>query len=329
MLANDTDPDAGDKLQARLVTGVTNGTLLLNSTGAFTYTPHGPGIDTFVYHVLDSTGAVSNDATVTIYVTGPPGPPVAGNDLYQVQQGRELNVTAPGVLDDDFSPNPRLSLTALLQRDASKGTLLLHPDGSFLYTPVAGYTGVDRFSYVVRDSEGRVSHLADVGITITGGGPATATVGATSPPAGAVLTGPTHFTATLTAPAGETVTSWTVSYRRPGDANPVQIASGSGTAVAADFDPTTVRNGTYEIAIRAVTSGGGIVVSTTGVSVEGDYKPGRYTTTYRDVAVNSANIPIDLLRTYDSADKTAGDFGVGWSLGLANFRVDTNGPLGN
>jgi YD repeat-containing protein len=35
------------------------------------------------------------------------------------------------------------------------------------------------------------------------------------------------------------------------------------------------------------------------------------------------------LRTYDNADKTAGDFGVGWSLGLANFRVDTNGPLGN
>ncbi|HEX4980968.1 MAG TPA: RHS repeat-associated core domain-containing protein, partial [Ilumatobacteraceae bacterium] len=50
--------------------------------------------------------------------------------------------------------------------------------------------------------------------------------------------------------------------------------------------------------------------------------------TYRDVALNSANIPIELLRTYDSTNKTAGDLGVGWSLELANFRIDTNGPLG-
>src|SRR5262249_53045654 len=69
VLGNDTDPDPGDKLQARLVRGVGNGTLLLNSSGAFTYTPHGPGIDTFVYHVLDRSGAVSNDVTVTIFVT--------------------------------------------------------------------------------------------------------------------------------------------------------------------------------------------------------------------------------------------------------------------
>jgi hypothetical protein len=97
--------------------------------------------------------------------------------------------------------------------------------------------------------------------------------------------------------------------------------------LAADFDPTTVRDGTYDIVIRAVTSGGGILVSETGVSVDGRYKPGRYSTTYRDVAANSANIPIDLLRTYDSTNKTSGDLGVGWSLQLANFRVDTNGPL--
>src|SRR5262249_25003648 len=149
------------------------------------------------------------------------------------------------------------------------------------------------------------------------------------PADGARITGPTHFTATLVPPAGETVTSWTVSYRQPGDASPVQLAIGSGTAVAADFDPTTLHHGTYEIGIRALTPGGGISVNQIAVSVEGSYKPGRYVTTFRDVAVNSADIPIDLLRTYDSADKTVGDFGVGWHLELARFRVDTNGALGS
>jgi len=328
ILANDSDPDPGDSIQARLVRGVTNGNLLLKSSGEFTYTPHGPGIDTFTYHAIDRAGLVSDDVTVTITVSGPPGPPIVGNDLYEVQQGRELDVAAPGVLEDDFSPNPTLVLTAILQGDVARGTLRLRPNGSFTYTPAPGFTGIDQFSYLVRDSEGRVSPVANVGITVTGGGPPTAVVTDISPAAGSRITQPTHVSATLAAPPGETVTSWTLSFRRPGDSGLTQLATGTGTAVAGEFDPTLVRNGTYAIVIRAVTSGGGILVNETGVGVEGSYKPGRYATTYLDVAVNSSDIPIDLLRTYDSADKTLGDFGVGWRLELANFRIDTNGPLG-
>ncbi len=37
---------------------------------------------------------------------------------------------------------------------------------------------------------------------------------------------------------------------------------------------------------------------------------------------------MQVLRNYDSFDKSVGDFGVGWTLELANFRVTTNGPLG-
>ncbi len=328
ILDNDVDPDSGEVLQAHLVSGVGNGRLLLNGNGSFTYVPNGPGIDAFTYRVVDAAGATSNVATVTIYVTGPSGPPIVGNDLFEVQRGRELSIAAPGVLTNDTSPNPRLGLTVQLQRDAAKGTLRLQPDGSFVYTPLPGYTGIDQFSYTVRDSEGRVSAEAHVGITVTAGGPPTATVGATSPADGSTVLGPTSFTATLVPPAGESVTEWSVSYHHPGDPVLVPLASGSGNAVTAEFDPTLVENGTYAIVVRAVTSNGGVLVTETGVVVEGDYKPGRYTTTYRDVALNSTNIPIELLRTYDSIDKSSGDLGVGWTLELANFRVESNGALG-
>ena len=328
VLTNDSDQDTGDRIQARLVRGVTNGNLLLYGTGAFTYTPHGAGIDTFVYHLVDRAGLVSNDVTVTLVVSGPPGPPIVGNNLYEVQQGRELTVGTPGVLANDYSPNPRLALSVLLQRDAAKGSLVLQTDGSFVYTPLAGYTGIDQFSYVVRDSQGRVSQEGRVGITVTAGGPQTATIGSPTPADGSVVTGPTRFTATLVPPAGESVSDWTVSYRQPGGATLIPLGSGSGTDVAANFDPTLVRNGTYSIVVRAVTSGGGVLVSETGLIVDGDYKPGRYTTTYRDAAVNSANIPIDLLRSYDSTDKAGGDFGPGWSLAVGGFKVESNGPLG-
>ena len=198
-----------------------------------------------------------------------------------------------------------------------------------MYTPLPGYTGIDQFSYTVRDAEGRVSPEARVGITVTAGGPATATVGATSPADGAddPRTDARSPPRSSRRPARRSP-SGPCRTGDPASSTLVPLATGTGTAVAADFDPTLVRNGTYAIVIRAVTSGGGVLVNETGVSVEGEYKPGRYTTTFRDVAVNSANIPIELFRTYDSTNKAAGELGAGWSLELANFRVESNGPLG-
>ncbi len=68
VLANDTDAD-GDSLSAVLVGGPSNGTLILNPDGLFTYTPNGgfTGADTFSYKVTDGT-VDSNVATVAITV---------------------------------------------------------------------------------------------------------------------------------------------------------------------------------------------------------------------------------------------------------------------
>lgn len=68
----DSDPD-GDPLTVSLVTGVANGTLSLQATGAFTYTPNAGyvGTDTFVYRLEDGQGGMDN-ATVTITVTNQP-----------------------------------------------------------------------------------------------------------------------------------------------------------------------------------------------------------------------------------------------------------------
>ena len=68
VLANDTDVN-GDPLTAVLVTNVSRGTLALNATGSFTYTPawNFTGMVTFTYKAWDGT-AFSNVATVTIRV---------------------------------------------------------------------------------------------------------------------------------------------------------------------------------------------------------------------------------------------------------------------
>jgi serralysin len=73
VLANDTDAN-GDALSAHLVSTTAHGSLVLNASGSFTYTPVAGyvGADSFIYTAFDGT-AESNAATVTITVAAPKG----------------------------------------------------------------------------------------------------------------------------------------------------------------------------------------------------------------------------------------------------------------
>lgn len=165
----------------------------------------------------------------------------------------------------------------------------------------------------------------------TTGGP---TVGPIAPADGTVVTAPVLLATALTPPAGEAVASWRMSAARVDAPGETTLAAGPGgaadetVAISAPFDPTLLPNGSYWITVRTTASGGGTSVATFSLIVDGNLKLGRYQTTYQDLSVPIGGIPLQVLRTYDSFDKAVGDFGVGWNLELANFRVMTNGPLG-
>ena len=78
-----------------------------------------------------------------------PGPK-ANDDSYSTVAGATLTVDAPGVLanDSDTDADP---LLAKLVSGPSHGTLTLYVDGSFDYTPNAGYAGADSFTYKAFD----------------------------------------------------------------------------------------------------------------------------------------------------------------------------------
>ena len=179
--------------------------------------------------------------------------------------------------------------------------------------------------------------VTPVGPTSGGGGGGTTggpTVGPLSPADGTVVTAPVLLATALTPPAGEAVASWRIGATRVDAPGETTLASGPGgvadevVAVSAPFDPTVLPNGIYRISVRTTASGGGTSVATTSLIVDGNLKLGRYQVTYQDLSVPVGGIPLQVLRTYDSFDKSVGDFGVGWNLELANFRVLTNGPLG-
>jgi len=79
-------------------------------------------------------------------------PPVANNDSYSVNANTTLTVPAPGVLANDTDQNGD-SLTAVLVGNVSHGTLQLHGDGSFTYTPANKFSGTDGFVYKANDGK--------------------------------------------------------------------------------------------------------------------------------------------------------------------------------
>ena len=65
------------------------------------------------------------------------------------------------MLANDSDPNPGATLTAILVSNPSHGTVTLNSDGSFTYTPTAGYAGTDSFTYEANNGQAN-SNVATV-----------------------------------------------------------------------------------------------------------------------------------------------------------------------
>ncbi len=184
VLANDTDADLadGDVLTVTDYTQPANGTVVLNPTGTFTYTPAAnyTGTDTFTYTVSDEAspwhlhrmtglfvrGGHTSTTTVTVTVTPVNDAPVANPDTYTTPEDTALTISIPnGVNGNDSDPDDDTALTTTIVTPPGNGSLDLNPDGTFTYTPDADFHGTDTFTY--RASDGTLSDTATVTITVT------------------------------------------------------------------------------------------------------------------------------------------------------------------
>lgn len=145
--------DRPGALTAVLEDGPAHGTLTLSSNGRVVYRPATNffGTDTFTYRAI-SGAARSRPAMVTITVRPVTDAPSAGDDSYTVNGNGSISVPAAGVLANDTDPSS-LPLTAVLSLAPDFGTLSLQADGSFTYTPNAGFEGVDVFYYTANNGQ--------------------------------------------------------------------------------------------------------------------------------------------------------------------------------
>lgn len=164
VLENDVADD-GATLTAILVSSASFGALEFHAEGTFSYTPQAgfSGEDAFTYKANDGF-ADSNVATVRIHVNEVNYAPFASDDSYSVGQLEVLNVTAPGVLENDADANGD-SLKSALFTPPEHGSVALNADGSLTYSPGDSFVGTDRFTYQAYD-EATASNPATVEVSV-------------------------------------------------------------------------------------------------------------------------------------------------------------------
>lgn len=294
-LANDSDFEKTDlDIATRSVPAHGSFTSFDDETGAFTYvpTPGWHGTETVTYKAVDAAGAQSAQGTIEIEVVN--DRPVAVGDSYTTVPGVPFEVpAAEGVLVNDSDPEgePIESASWALPQH---GTLKHHTDGSFTYTPEAGFTGVETLWYSVRDELYQESEPATLTITVQPG-----TISSPTP----TLGGTARVGRVLTAGTS----TWgpgavTKSYRWLRNGAPITGATGASyRLVAADLGrkvsvrvtgtkagyPTVVRtSGTRTVARGLLTTARPRIAGTpvTGrllTAYAGTWGPGAVTKTFR------------------------------------------------
>jgi hypothetical protein len=156
--------------------------LKLNADGSFSYVPdpNFTGADLFVYRADTELGQPADPAAITsdtnndhpgnvaivrIYVRAPQPTVQAYPDRYATPKDIPLEVEKPGVLANDYALVNHRVVASLGDREGDKpshGEVIVNADGSFTYTPDAGFAGEDRFIYKATDLDAAPFHSADV-----------------------------------------------------------------------------------------------------------------------------------------------------------------------
>jgi hypothetical protein len=118
------------------------------------------GTATFTYTVSDGNGGTAT-ATVTVIVEPINDAPVAEDDIITIDQDTVANIV---VASNDTDVEGGV-ITVVSISDPGTGAATLNSDGTVTYTPKAGFSGTDVFTYTISDDNGG-NDTATVTVTI-------------------------------------------------------------------------------------------------------------------------------------------------------------------
>ena len=129
-----------------------NGTIVMNADGSYTYTPNlnFKGVDSVHYKVCDLGMPIyCANATLIFTVNAVNEAPIAVNDFNNTIEN--TSVSGSVLINDSDRENNGLTVNTIPTSGPSHGTIVLNSDGSYIYTPNAGFIGTDTIQYTVCD----------------------------------------------------------------------------------------------------------------------------------------------------------------------------------
>ncbi len=313
-----SDPDVGDVLTFS-ATGLPAGAAFSATTGVFTWTPAAgqSGDYPVVFSVSDGQLSAQQTAvmhallasqapTVTVTVT-PSFPTVPGQSVI-------VHVTATGV-----AGIAGLTLT----QDGQPVTL--DAQGRHQYTPTA--PGRAQFAATATDVDGNTGQASAV-VKVRDPNDTGSPVVELAPTLnGVILTTATTVTGTV---SDSNLDTWTLQAVSLGDTTYTILASGTtsvNNATLATLDPSTLRNGVYQLLLTATNISGRTSQTTLTLEVDTATKTGQYLRSETDLTVQLGAATVNLTRVYDSLDRNdLGSFGYGWSLAVQDTDLRTSVP---
>lgn len=137
-----------------------NGSVVVNPDGTYVYTP-APGFvgkDTFTYKAVDPVDPTRFRIAMVIVTVQPRIPLAARNDTYYMNVGQKSQIVTPLLRDTGTS----IKVTSFAKTSAFGGTIKLNAAGKIVYTPRAGFTGRDTFTYTITDKYGQKATATEI-----------------------------------------------------------------------------------------------------------------------------------------------------------------------
>ncbi|MGO8758759.1 MAG: DUF2341 domain-containing protein, partial [Terracidiphilus sp.] len=243
---------------------------------------------------------------------------ISANNAVTMPNALQLN----GTVTDSSGQTPSITWTQV----SGPGTVAFANPNQAVTT--AGFSQVGTYVVQLAASDSANSGWAQFTVTVNASSVASESQGWIGSPAyGSAVSG----VVPIALASGVTIASGTLSYMPTSNVNNVTVlnANVNGSGQIGALDTTALANGSYWIQMQATNTSGSAEYSLVLVTVTGNYKPGRVTTTVTDLVVPATGLAINIQRTYDSLNAgTVGDFGYGWNLGInVNLVVDPSGNV--
>ena len=324
---------SGGSLDYVVATGPANGSVVVHGDGTYTYTPDANyhGADSFTVTVTDAAAGEEKTVTIDLAVASVADLAVAdssasGNEDTDITGDVGGSTTSGGSLDYVVATGP------------ANGSVVVHGDGTYTYTPDANYHGADSFTVTVTDAAAgeektvtidlAVASVADLAVADSSASgnedtDITGDVGGSTTSGGALgyalQTGPAHGTLTLGANGGYTYTpdanyngsdsfQVTVSDGAAGESSTVSV----NLTVNAVNDPATIGGQTSGTVVEAGSANSGGTPTATGSLTASDVD--NAANTFQAVATATASAS-----GYGTFTMTAGG---AWTYSLDNNNAD-------